>query len=69
MTLGRKVGIDLSDIALDGNPTPSLPKKGAVFGPCLLLPNGRPSQLLVNICQVLQWNGTGSEETNTVSTS
>ena len=31
----------------------SLPKKGAeppIFGPCLLCPNGRPSQLLLSTC-------------------
>jgi len=40
--LGRKVGLDPSDIVLDGDPAP-LPKKGTeppIFGTCLLCPNG-----------------------------
>jgi len=52
MPLCRKAGLDPSDIVLDGKPAP-LPKKGAkppIFGPCLLWPNGRPSQLLLNTC-------------------
>jgi len=45
MPLGRKVGIDPSDIVLDGD-SPPLPKKGQSphFFPCLLLPNGRMDQ-------------------------
>jgi len=42
MPLGRNVGLDPSDIVLDGNPAP-LPKRGQSppnFGPCLLWPNG-----------------------------
>jgi len=42
MPLGRKVGLDPSDIVLDADPAP-LPKKGPeppIFGPCLLWPNG-----------------------------
>ena len=81
MPLGRKVGLDRSDIVLDGDPAP--PKKGAqppkfsayvccdqtagwikmplgtmvglgapIFGPCLLWPNGRPSQLLLSTCYI-----------------
>ena len=40
MPLGRKVGLDASDV-LDGDPAP-LPKKGSpqIFGPCLVWPNG-----------------------------
>ena len=46
--LHRKVGLDPSDIALDGNPAPLSPKKGQspppIFGPCLLHPNGSMDQ-------------------------
>jgi len=41
MPPGRKVGLDPSDIVLDGDPAP-LPQKGSespIFGPCLLCPN------------------------------
>ena len=43
MTLGRKVGLDPSDIVLDGDPAPPPPKtrqSPSIFGPCLLWPNG-----------------------------
>jgi len=45
MPLGKKVGIDPSDIMLDGDPAP-LPKKvqNPHFFPCLLLPNGQMDQ-------------------------
>jgi len=50
MPLGTEVNLGRGHIVLDGEPAP-LPWKGAqqspVFGPCLLLPNGRPSQLLL----------------------
>jgi len=43
MQLGRKVGLDPSNIVLDGDPAPP-PQKGdrapPIFGPCLLCPNG-----------------------------
>jgi len=42
MPLGIEIGLDLSDIVLDGDPAP-LPKRGQshpIFGPCLLWPNG-----------------------------
>ena len=43
MLLGRKAGLDPSDIVLDRDPAPPAPNKGAeppIFGPCLLWPNG-----------------------------
>jgi len=48
----------LDEIVLDGDPAP--PLKGPLFGPCLLLPNGRPSQLLLSLsvmisCCRLNW--------------
>jgi len=51
MPLGTEVGLGQDDSVLDGDPSP---KKGrtdpAIFGPCLLWPNGRPSQLLLSSC-------------------
>jgi len=44
MPLGTKVGLDPSDIVLDGHPAPPPPKKKGggralpIFGPCLLWP-------------------------------
>ena len=51
MKLGREVGLGLGHIVLDGDP-PSSPQRGTPpnFGPCLLWPNGRPSQLLLSTC-------------------
>ena len=42
MPLGTEVGLGPSDIVLDGDSAPSLPKKGepAILGPCLLWPDG-----------------------------
>jgi len=51
MPLGTEVGLGAADIVLDGDPAP--PRKGErppVFGPCLLWPNGRPSELLLSSC-------------------
>ena len=52
MPLGTEVGLRPGDIVLDENPAPS--RKGAqqlpIFGPCLLLPNARPSQQLLSSC-------------------
>jgi len=53
MPLGMEVGLRPCDIVLDWDPAP--PKKGhsthpPLFGPCLLWPNGRPSQLLLSTC-------------------
>jgi len=47
-----EVGLGPGNTVLDGDPTP--PWKGAqqppLFGPCLLWPNGRPSQPLLSSC-------------------
>ena len=51
MPLGTDVGLGPDDIVLDGDPAPL--KKGHStprFGPCLLWPNDRPSQLLLSSC-------------------
>jgi len=49
MPLGTKVGLRPGRIVLYENPAPS-PKRGThpIFGPYLLWPNGRPSQLLLS---------------------
>jgi len=50
--LGTEVGLSSGDFVLDGDPAP--PKKGAhppIFVPYLLLPNRRPSQLLLSTCR------------------
>jgi len=53
MLVGTEVDLGPGHIALDGDPAPP-PPKGAqqppLFGPCLLWPNGRPSQLLLSSC-------------------
>ena len=50
MPLGMEVGLGPGDIVLDGDPA-TQQWKGAqqppLFGPCLLWPNGRPSQQLL----------------------
>jgi len=52
MPLGTEVGIGPGHIVLDGDR--ASPKKEysphLIFGPCLLWPNGRPSQLLLSTC-------------------
>jgi len=55
MKLGMRVGIGPGHIVLHGDPGP-LPKgaQPAIFGPCLLWPNGRPSQLLLSSCFTLK---------------
>jgi len=45
LPLGTEIGLGPGDILLDGYPAPPFPKKGgkatpAIFGPCLLWPNG-----------------------------
>jgi len=55
MPLGRSVGLGPGHIVLDVDPAPP---KGAqqpplsLFGPCLLWPNGRPSQQLLRPCLI-----------------
>jgi len=51
MPLDMETGLGPGHTVLDGDPAP--PKKGhcpPIFSPCLLWPNGRPSQLLLSIC-------------------
>jgi len=52
MPLGTEVDLGPGHIVLDENPAP--PERGTApppfFGPCLLWPNGRPSQLLLSSC-------------------
>jgi len=54
MKLGLQVSLGPGHIVLDADPSP--PPKGhstLIFGPCLLWPNGRPSQLLLSTCSHL----------------
>ena len=44
MPLGTEVDLGAGHTVLDGDPAPP------IFGPCLLWPNGRPSQLLLCTC-------------------
>jgi len=62
MPLGAKVGLGPGHIVLYGDPAPP---KGHTpnFGPCLLWPNGRPSQLLLSTCF---WNGKTSRTTKSM---
>jgi len=52
MPFGTEIGLSPGHIVLDGDPAP--PRKGTqqppLFAPCLLWPNGRPSQLLLSSC-------------------
>jgi len=54
-----EVSLGSGHIVLDGgSATP--PPKGAqppIFGPCLLWPNGRPSQLLLSTCYMCHESG------------
>jgi len=55
MPLGTEVGLGPGHVMLDGDPA-LLPRRGEqqphpqLFGPCLLWPNGLPSQQLLNSC-------------------
>jgi len=54
--LDTKVGLGPGHIVLHGDPAHPLLAKGAqptIFVPCLLCPNGRPSQLLLSTCFLL----------------
>ena len=53
MQLGMEVGLGPGHIVLDGDPDPpqKVHSSPAIFGPCLLWPNGCPSQqLLLSSC-------------------
>jgi len=56
MLLGTEVDLSPGNSVLDGDPAP-VPQKGPqqppylIFGPCLLWPNGRPSQQLLTSCK------------------
>jgi len=54
MPLGKEIGLGPGHIVLDGDSvgtqTPQQPLP--TFGPCLLWPNGRPSQQLLSSCFV-----------------
>ena len=50
ISLGTEVGLGPGHIVLDGSqlPLPKGAQQPHLFGPCLLLPNSRPSQLLLS---------------------
>jgi len=48
MPLGKEVGLGPGHVVLDGDPVGTQPLP--TFGPCLLWPNGRPSQQLLSSC-------------------
>jgi len=49
MPLGKDVGLGPGHIVLDGDPA-AHSSPSPLFGPCLLWPNGRPSQELLSSC-------------------
>ena len=77
MPLVTQVDLGPGLIVLDGNPAAPAPAPNrgtaaALFSPCLLWPNGRPSQLLLSICSCNSqciwtlgelWNKTGGQNT------
>jgi len=71
MPLGTEVGLGPGDIVLDWYPAP--PKRGTaspLFGPCLLWPNGGPSQPVLSCCRIgygesVRYFGYGSVTSNT----
>jgi len=58
MPLGKEVGLGPVHSVLDGDPVGTQPPQQPLptFGPCLLWPNGRPSQQLLSSCYVLKWS-------------
>ena len=48
--LGMEVGLGSGHIVLHENPAHLKGAQPPIFGPCLLWPNGRPPQLLLNTC-------------------
>jgi len=52
MQLGKEVGLGPGHIVLDGDPAPHS-SSSPLFDPCLLRPNGRPSQQLLSSCYLL----------------
>jgi len=64
MPFGAEVGLGPGDIVLDGDPAPPTERDTTAlppflahgyFGPCLLWPNGRPSQQLLSACEKTAW--------------
>jgi len=51
MSLGTDLGLGPGDIVLDGDPGPPKGHNPPIFGPCLVWPNGRPSQLMLSTCE------------------
>ena len=56
MPLGKEVGLGPGHVVLDGDPAPTAAPPH--FRPCLLWPNGRPSQQLLKLLsRLLCFNG------------
>jgi len=51
MSLGKEVGLVPGHTVLDGDPVGTQRSPSTLFGPCLLWPNGRPSQQLLSSCK------------------
>jgi len=62
MPLGMKVGLSPGHIVLHGYPAPPKGARPPIFGPCLLWPNGRPSQLLLSTCSISHGNAVAERE-------
>jgi len=54
MPLGKEVGLGPAHIVLDGDTVGTQPPQQPLLtlGPCLLWPNGRPSQQLLSSCEL-----------------
>ena len=61
MPVGTQVDLGSGHIVLDEDPAPPKGAQPPIFGPCLLWPKGRPSQLLLNTYH----NGLAAAEANT----
>ena len=75
MPLGKEVGLGPGHIVLDGDPVGTLPpfpysSPSPLFGPCLLWPNGRPSQQLLSSCLAFYiWGAYCRHLANTIESS
>jgi len=52
MPLGTKVGLGPGHIVSHGDQAPPKGTHNPIFGPCVLWPNGHPSQLLLSTCLI-----------------
>ena len=58
MPLGKEVGLGPGHIVSDGDPVETQPPQQPLpsFGPCLLWPNGGPSEQLLSSCYIYDNN-------------